>query len=100
MIFWSLLYCLSIINNIKLSIVNKIKITNNCSGYDERPINETVIDMRIIRQYHEKLELLNLLNSSKISQAEKLQLIYKSPFLEDLNPYKIKSSNLTKWLDF
>ena len=48
----------------------------------------------------EKQKLLNKLQSNNLSELTKLQLIYDSSFLPDLDLMSIYAPNLTKGLDW
>jgi hypothetical protein len=77
-----------------VKIINKIK--NN--GFDQRNVQENVTSISEIATFMSKKELLKELEDENIIEQKKLQLIYASHFLEELNPHVIKAPNLTKGL--
>jgi len=79
---------------------NIIQVKKKYSGIDERPINESSTDINTIKVYHEKMQLLKLLQSPEMNDEEKVKIIYNSRLLDDLNPNSIKPPNFTKGLRF
>ena len=74
---------------------------NQCnSGFDERPVNDTVVlDMRRARMNNDKWKLLQQLNSPKIADLEKVKLIEMSKMLDELNNHVIKAPSLLKGIN-
>jgi len=70
----------------------------NCSGYDNRPYTNNETNIITIKDYFFKYKLLQSLNSSTTGKNEKMRIVYSSSFLDDFNPYVIKSPNVSKGL--
>ena len=96
--FIIILYCFLLVNTIIKN--NIIQVKKKYSGMDQRPINESCVDIDTIKLYHEKMQLLKLLQSSEINNVEKVKIINNSHLLDELNPNSIKPPNFTKGLRF
>ena len=96
--FVIILYCFLLMNTIIKN--NILQVKKKYSGIDQRPINESSTDINTIKVYHEKMQLLQLLQSSEINHEEKVKIINNSHLLDELNPNRIKPPNFTKGLRF
>jgi hypothetical protein len=97
----SIIFLFLLISNIKKIILHKLCETKNkYSGYDERPLNQTYVNMYEVRKNHERMKLIKKLQSLNITDETKLKLIFESYLVDDLNPNVVKPPNLLKGLKF
>jgi len=81
-----------------MNILNHQK--QDLSGYDKRPINETLVNLYEFNKNYQKLKLLKKIQSNNTNEKDKIKLIYDSHLIDELNPNVIKPPNLTKGLKF
>jgi hypothetical protein len=95
-----ILFLFVTIKCVKISLLQLDKIKNKYLGYDERPINETIINIYEFKKNYEKIKLLEKLRSPHIIQENKVKLIYESGLFDELDVNRIKVPNVSKGLDF
>jgi len=83
---------------VKKTIDKIVLVDVKFSGYDYRPINETSVNLYKIKTNFDKLKLLKQLQSDNVTNENKLQLIYSSHLLDELNANLITAPNYTKGL--
>lgn len=96
----SILFLFILVNSVRKTMHQLYEIPKKYSGYDERPRNESFVNMYEIRKSHQKMKLLKMLKSPNISDEIKVKIIYDSYLLDELNPNIVRASNLSKGLRF
>jgi len=83
--------------------LKQYKNKSNSSGADERPLDiiqslENVTNIAEIIEVFKKNKLLKTLEDNNITNEQKIDILFLSRFVDELNPNVIKAPNLTKGL--
>lgn len=97
MIFFQYITSLFIAYNV-LKIYDYSTSIKRIKGNDERTIDNSETDIKLIKEYFKKYDLINLLERSDIGTNRKIELIKESDFFDDIN--KITQPNLSKGLEW